>query len=139
MAVRPTIITDEDTLAAVLRGRRIALGISQQALDDRIGWADGYCAKVEAPGRAGHDGKSRGYGRRVAWGMAKTLSWWLESLGLVLVVMDKAQAEAMIATSNDDDIAQSVHTPYAGRGRRRDIVQRRVLRLTYSFPGGKAA
>lgn len=139
MAVRPTIIRSEEALAAVLRGRRIALGVSQQALDDRIGWADGYCAKVEAPGRAGHEGKSRGYGRRVAWGIAQTLTWWLESLGLVLVVMDRAQAEAIIAASPDDAIEPSVHQPYAGRGRRRDIVQRRILRIGYSFPGGKVA
>lgn len=138
MAVRPTIIRDEDALAAVLRGRRQALGISQQALDDRIGWADGYCAKVEAPARATSGGGSRGYGRRVAWGMAQTLSWWLESLGLALVVMDKAQAEAMIAASNDDAISPDSHQPYAGRDRRRDIVRRRILRLAISFPG-KAA
>ena len=126
MAVRPTIIRDEDSLVSLLRGRRIALGISQQSLDDRIGWPDAYCAKVEAPGRK--------YGKRVLWGLSAFLAYWLESLGLTLVVMDKAQAEALIAASIDADMAESVHTPYPGRNRRREVVQRTVLRFGVSFP-----
>lgn len=134
MAVRPAIITDERTLVALLRGRREALGISQQELDDRINWPDGYCAKTEAAGRAQQEGGSRGYGRRVAWGIATTLGWWLESLGLTLVLMDREQANALIAGSDAPDMVESVHQPYAGRSRKRDLVQRRVFRYSISFP-----
>lgn len=134
MSVRPVIIRDEDGLVALLRGRRQALGVSQQALDDRIGWADGYTAKAEAPSRAAMDRGGRGYGRRVAWGFAASLNWWLESLGLTLVLMDRAQAEALIAASDAPDMEASVHQPYAGRGRKRDIVRRRILTTRYTFP-----
>lgn len=113
-------------MAALLRGRRESLGIPQQVLDDRIGWPDGYCAKVEAP--------HRGYGKRVIWGLSAFLGYWLESLGLTLVVMDKAQAEALIAASTDPDMMESGHTPYPGRNRRREVVQRTVLRSGFSFP-----
>lgn len=130
MAVRPIIIRDEDTLVALLRGRREALGIPQQALDDRIGWPDGYAAKAESPGRK--------YGRRVAWGISNFLAYWLESLGLALVVMDKAQAEALVAASEGSDMAGSTHNPYPGRTRRREIVQTRVLRAGIIFPARAA-
>lgn len=139
MAVRPVIIRDEDGLCALLRGRRESLGISQQALDDKVGWTDGYTAKVEAPGRAGRDTSGRGYGRRVIWGISHLLAYWLESLGLTLVIMDKAQAEALIAASTDPDMAESMHTPYPGRNRRREVVQRRVFRTGISFPIRAAA
>jgi len=138
MAVRPVIIRDEDGFAALLRARRESLGVSQQALDDRIGWADGYTAKVEAPGRANRDTSGRGYGRRVIWGISALLACWLESLGLVLVVMDKAQAERLIAASTDPEIGASVHRPYPGRNRVREVVQRRVLRFSFSFPRAAA-
>lgn len=139
MAVRPVIVQSDESVAGLLRGRRQALGITQQELDDRIGWADGYCAKVEAPSRAAHEGSSRGYGRRVIWGFTHALGWWLESLGLCMVIMDRESAEALIAASDAPDMTVSAHTPYAGRTRRRDIVERRVLRFGYSFPGRKAA
>jgi predicted amidohydrolase len=126
MTVRPVIIRDEDSLVSLLRGRRQALGISQQELDDRIGWPEAYCAKVEAPGRK--------YGKRVLWGLSVFLAYWAESVGLAFVLMDKAQAEALIAASVDADMAESVHTPYPGRNRRREVVQRRVLRYGISFP-----
>lgn len=134
MAVRPVIIRDEDGLCALLRSRRESLGISQQALDDKVGWADGYTAKVEAPGRANRDTSGRGYGRRVIWGISHMLAYWLESLGLTLVVMDKAQAEALIAASIDPEIGESGNKPYAGRTRVREVVQRRVLRMCVSYP-----
>lgn len=126
MALKPVLVRDEDALVALLRSRREALGIPQQDLDCRIGWADGYTAKLESFGRS--------CGRRAAWGFTATLSWWLESLGLALVVMDKAQADALIADSTDPDIGQSVHQPYANRGRDRQLVQKRVVRFAYSFP-----
>lgn len=126
MAVRPVCITSEDSLVGLLRGRRLALGISQQALDDRLGFPDAYTAKLESPNRT--------FGRRVAWGLSSFLFYWLEGLGLTLVLMDKAQADALISGSDAPDMAESVHTPYPGRTRRREIVQRRVLRMSVSFP-----
>lgn len=134
MAVCPVVIRDEEGFAALLRARRESLGISQQALDDRIGWPDGYCAKTEAPGRANRDRSGRGYGRRVIWGISALMACWLESLGLVLVVMDRRQAEALIADSTDPEIGASVHRPYPGRNRVRPVIQRRVLRMSVSFP-----
>ena len=126
MAVKPIVVRDESSLVGLLRGRREALGIPQQELDDRIGWPDGYCAKAEAPERT--------YGRRVAWGISNFLAYWLESLGLALVVMDRAQADALIAASAGDEITESAHKPYGARNRKRDIVQRHVLRMQVSFP-----
>ncbi len=126
MAIRPVAIDDEAQLVALLRGRRLALNISQQSLDDRLGFPDAYVAKLEAPDRA--------YGRRVAWGLSKFLFFWLEGLGLSLVVMDKAQADALIAASTDPDMVESVHQPYPGRTRRRELVQTRRLRFSYCFP-----
>jgi len=126
MAVRPVQITSEGGLIGLLRGRRQLLGVSQQALDDRLGFPDGYVAKLEAP--------ERSYGRRVAWGLSTFLFYWLEGLGLSLVIMDKAQAEALIAASTEPDMLESGHTPYPGRNRRREVVQRTVLRSSISFP-----
>lgn len=131
MAVKPVIISDEGVLVGLLRGRRQALGISQGELDDRLGWPDGYSAKAEAP--------ERKYGRRVAWGISSFLSYWLEGLGLSLVLMDKAEAEAMVASSRAEPITESGHTPYAGRNRKREVHETRVLRMAYVFPGRRAA
>lgn len=110
MSARPIIITDETRLIARLRGRRQALGISQQALDDSIGCAEGYVAKVEAPGRR--------YGRRVAWGLSGVLFWWLETLGLCLVLMDRREALSLTGPETADDGApESAALIYAGRQR----------------------
>lgn len=131
MAVKPVIIGDEGILVGLLRGRRQALGISQDALNDRAGLTDGYIAKLEAPERT--------YGRRAAWGIAQTLVWWLESLGLCLVLMDKESAQRLIGESDAPDMTVSAHTPYAGRGRKREVHETRVLRMAYVFPGRRAA
>ncbi|HEV7352555.1 MAG TPA: hypothetical protein VGN74_05440 [Brevundimonas sp.] len=131
MGVRPTIIRDDETLVAILRGRRLQLGIGQAELDDMINWPDGYTAKVEAPGRK--------YGRRSLWGLSSFLNYWLESLGLALVVMDRAEAERLAAASDAPPAALSSHDAYAGRTRKREVVQHRVLRVAYVFPGGRKA
>ena len=125
--MRPVIISDENQLVGLLRGRRLDLGISQQSLDDRIGWPDAYCAKVESPQRT--------YGRRVAWGISTFLAFWLESLGLALVVMPKAQADALIAASDEAAIIPSQHLAYGNRARERPIQHRRVLTTRFIFPG----
>lgn len=127
MAVRPVMIVDEVQLVGILRGRREALGVSQGELDDRVGWADGYSAKLEAPDRK--------YGRRVAWGISAFLNWWLEALGLTLVLMDKEQAQALIAAADGTDLASSTHRAYPGRERCRPPVVRRTLATRISFLG----
>lgn len=131
MSVRPVIIRDEDCLAALLRGRREALGISQGDLDHKVGWPDGYTAKVEAP--------NRGFGRRVAWGLSHLLAYWLEALGLALVVMDRTQAAALIEASTDPEMTSVTHRVYPGRDRKRPVVQRKVLRFGITFAPRKAA
>lgn len=128
--MRPVIFSDEDALVGLLRGRRMALGISQQELDDRIGCPDGYLAKLEAPHRS--------YGRRAAWGITQTLTWWLESLGLALVVMSKADADRLIAESTDADTTSSQHLAYANRSRSRPLKRQRVVSMRMIFPGGSA-
>lgn len=128
--MRPVIFRDEDALVGLLRGRRQTLGVSQQELDDRIGCPDGYIAKLEAPHRT--------YGRRAAWGITQTLVWWLESLGLALVVMDKAAADALIAASDEAEVIPSQHLAYAHRQRDRPIQHRRVVTTRFIFPGSGA-
>lgn len=131
MAFRPTIIRNEATLIGVLRGRREGLGIGQAELDDRINWPDGYTAKAEAP--------MRRYGRRALWGLSDFLAYWLEALGLAMVIMDKREAEALVASSAEPAAEVGAHQPYAGRTRKREVVERRVLTISYSFPGGRKA
>lgn len=119
---RPTTIRSEDQLTGLLRGRRQALGWTQPELDDRIGFPDGYSAKLEAPNRS--------YGRRAVWGIAASLADWLQGLGLVLVLMDAKSAEAMIQASTDPEPGTATHQPYAGRERNRPLVRRVIMRST---------
>lgn len=127
MGVRPTVIRDEDQLAQLLRGRRQALDISQAELDHSIGWPDSYTAKVEAPARSFRKDGRRGYGRRVAWGLSTLLFNWLDSLGLTLVLVDRATAERLEAESDDPPMDAPMHTPYGGRRRDTVIVRERVM------------
>lgn len=134
MSVQPAIISGQDQLARLLRGRREVLGVSQGALDDRINWSDGYTAKVESPSRAGQEGGNhagcRGFGRKVS---AQFLIWWVEALGLKVVLMDKDEAEALVAASPHPPMTESAHRAYPGRNRVRDIVSQRVLTTTLVF------
>lgn len=126
MTVKPVMIEHEDTLVAMLRGRREALGWSQSRLDDRVAWADGYCSKVEAPHRK--------YGRRVIWGLMDTVSEWAQALGLCLVLMDRKQAELLIAQSTAPPIDEAHPQAYAGRDRDGGgLVTNRTLRLSMTF------
>lgn len=43
----PATFTTYEALIATLRARRIALGLSQLAVDDLAGLPSGYCAKIE--------------------------------------------------------------------------------------------
>jgi hypothetical protein len=125
MTVRPKIITSEDQLAAALRGRRLQIGATQEDVDARIRWPDGYCAKAEAP--------SRKYGRRVLWGFSALLDWWLTALDLRLVLVDRETAERLVAESDGADLDEAAHNPYPGRARDRQVVRRRTLRTVISF------
>lgn len=128
MAVKPVVISDEAQLIGLLRGRREGMGLSQGEADDRIGWPDGYLAKVEAPDRK--------YGRRVFW-MSSFCNWWLEAMGLTLVLMETEQAQALIAGTDAPAIGTSEHRAYPHRDRARPVVTRRTVttHLRFTSPG----
>lgn len=125
MPVKPMILLHEDQLVGALRSRRMTAGISAEELDHRIGWPDAYTSKLEAPHRR--------YGRRALWGIAESLTVWLQGLGLALVLMDAEQAAALVAESEDPEIGDASHTPYPGRSRERPVAFRQVLRRTMTF------
>ena len=66
-----------DDLADALAAVRHARGLSQLALDDRIGLTAGHIGKLEKPAQP--------WGRKVSW---ETLAWWLEALDAALFVGD---------------------------------------------------
>jgi hypothetical protein len=134
MGVRPTVIRNEDQLAQLLRGRRLALDISQAELDHRIGWPESYTAKVEAPARAGANDGRRGYGRRVIWGLSMLLVNWADSLGLALVLMAREDAERFERESDEPPMDAPVHTPYPNRARQTVIFRERVLTSSVVLP-----
>lgn len=121
--MRPVIVRDEDSLVALLRGRRLEMGIGQRELDDAIGGSDGYVSKAEAP--------ERKFGRRAVWGLSSFLFWWLDALGLRLVLMSRGDAEALVMTADGEDGAESLHRPYAARADRCGAAVRE--KLIYSF------
>ncbi len=125
VAMRPIIVRDEDSLVAVLRGRRLEMGLGQRELDDAIGGSDGYVSKAEAP--------ERKFGRRAVWGLSNFLFWWLDALGLRLVLMDRGDAEALVMTADGEPGAESHHRPYAARADRCGAAVRE--KLIYSFTG----
>ena len=74
---------DLNDLAQALAGIRRDRGMAQLALDQRIGWADGHCGKLEQPGAA--------WGRRA---LPVTFAEWLQGLGAaVFVVPDEDAAD----------------------------------------------
>jgi hypothetical protein len=125
MSVRPVIVKSEDAVVAMLRGRREALGMSQAAHDQRIGWSDAYCSKVEAPHRS--------YGKRAIWGITAALADWVQGLDLCLVLMSRKDAEALVAQSTAPDMTEAHPQAYAGRSRDGGLVTSRVVRLAYTF------
>lgn len=126
LTVKPVIVRSEEQVVGALRWRREkGLGWTQPELDDRVGFAEGYSAKLEAP--------DRGYGRRALWGMADSFFDWLQGLGLVLVIMPRAQAEALIAASTEAEPEVLAHQPYPGRSRNRPLVRRTILRTRLTF------
>lgn len=126
MSVRPEIITSEDRLVGLLRGRRQAMGHSHASLDDVIGWSEGYTSKIEAPHRT--------YGKRAIWGLTAALNDWLQGLGLALVLMDAADARRLCAESAAPEMTEACPRAYAGRGRGEGgLVTERRIRLGYIF------
>ncbi len=126
VAMRPVIVRDEDSLIAMLRGRRELLGFGQRELDDAIGWSDGYVAKTEAP--------ERKFGRRVAWGLSRYLFWWLEALKLRLVLVDVATAETL-AAGDGDEASLSEHRPKPRPAARCGVIRQETVSVTYAFNG----
>lgn len=121
-AVRPALLTNEDQLAALFRGRRESLGHSADWLTDRIGMPDGYVSKIEAPGRK--------YGRGV---ITPTFLDWAQALDLAVVVMDRAQAERLAAESEHPPLPEAATVPSPGRQRRREVVRQTTARTVLVF------
>lgn len=117
----PQIVVEDTDLAMFLRRRREDMGIPQFELDQITGIQDGYLSKLEAPGREygrrptrltkplsitweRDAGKAVEVGRfrvdkpaSAAPVITEPAYCWLESLGVALVLMDKADAEALCA------------------------------------------
>jgi len=125
MAVRPVMIRNEDQFVQLMRGRRLALGLGQAELDDRIGWSPAYTSKVEAPHRR--------YGRRVFMFFTNLADEWLEGLGLALVLMDRREATKLCAESEATPIDQANVTHYPNRERDGGLLQSRTVRLTMTY------
>lgn len=125
MLIRPVVVESDDQLVGLLRGRRTALGLFQPDVDDRAGFPEGYTAKLEAP--------HRGYGKRCFWGMTDFGRWWLKSLGLRLVLVDAATAEAWIAASTAPALEASAVTPNATREGGRPLVRKTSVRRQVVF------
>lgn len=83
----PVIVESSSDFSRAMRRRRESLGMSGEALDARIGWADRYSAKAENPG--------------TTWGkcivrFAAMAPFWLAGLNAKLVLMDADQAERLV-------------------------------------------
>ena len=96
----PLVVHARGDIAHVLAARREALGFTCEAFDGFVGWADRYCAKIEhgdrPQGRLGlhfdfPSDFTPGGGVRCS-GMGQL---WLEALGVRLVLVDAATADAI--------------------------------------------
>lgn len=125
MAMRPVMVRTEDQLVGLLRGRRVDAGLSHAQLDDRIGWADGYASKVEAPHRR--------YGRRLFMFFTDLADELLQGLGLALVLMDRDEATQLCAASEATAIAELQAGAYANRARDGGLLRERRLRTVLTF------
>lgn len=85
---RPILLESMTDIAAELRRDREALGLTGEDLDARIGWSDRYTAKVENPDAA--------WGKKV-FRVHRCADDWLAGLGRCLVIMDRLEAERLIA------------------------------------------
>jgi hypothetical protein len=148
----PQIVREDHDLVAVLRSHRVRLGLAQFSLDIDAGLQDGYASKLEGPGR--NYGRrptkltkpvsvtfERSSGQMVSLGNVKTekhkgafpvitaqANWYLQAMGLAVVVMDRHEAEAICKRP----IPLQVTTPRARTGTR---VRRLAIDMTVSDVG----
>ena len=123
--MRPVLIERGDCLAAHMRDNRERRGLSQPDVDDAAGFPDGYTAKLEAPHRGA---RSAGL-----WGMTTFADYWLRALNLRLVLMDAADAEALIAASAAPALEGATPRTNVARDGGRSALRRTVLRTRLTF------
>lgn len=111
--MRPVILTSTSDVATLLRGERERRGWTGEELDARVGWPDRYAAKAENPGASWGKSLIRIHGMG---------DLWLQSLGLAVVLIERKQAERLVAeASADPEVGEQDH--------RRERVQ--VVRMTW--------
>jgi hypothetical protein len=89
----PTIVHSRAEIAGILAAQRVAAGMTCEAFDYNAGWSDRYVAKLEQGDKpSGRKGFVIEPGKITVSAMAEV---WLEALGLRLVLMTTAQAEAL--------------------------------------------
>ena len=94
--VRPVIVHSRAQIALMLADLRRAKGMTCEAFDYHAGWSDRYCAKLEHGDKpSGRKGFVVEPDKITVSAMAEV---WLEALDAALVLMPKAQAEAIGAT-----------------------------------------
>jgi len=97
----PLIVTSSTDIAAVLRRERERRGWTGEELDAKVGWPDRYAAKAENPGTA--------WGKTLVrvHGMADL---WLQTLDYALVLVDRKEAERMVAeAAADPEVCERDH------------------------------
>lgn len=148
-ATLPQVVREDSDLVALIRQHRARLGLAQFDLDQEAGIQDGYGSKLEGPGRAygrrptkltkqvsvrfcRASGELVGVGRVDVDKRGSPLPvvtaqavWYLQAMGLAVVVMDREQAEAMC----DRPVPFQVPAGRARSGRR---IRRLSLDLTVS-------
>ncbi len=119
MGALPQIVVSDTDLVALVRRHREALGLAQFTIDMDAGLQDGYTSKIEGPGRSyGRRPTKLTYplsisfdretGKMVSVGRINTdrpnspspiltapAEYWLQALGLALVIMPRDDALAM--------------------------------------------
>ena len=97
---QPTIVTGNLDLASALWGRRDALMLTAEQVDDLAGFQERYTAKLEQGDQPWGRGSLRVTGSTDTHPAGRVLlsflgGIWLETLGLRLVVMSAEQAERL--------------------------------------------
>lgn len=98
-------IGNYDDLVEGLVGRKAALGLSDAALDDLIGWASGYAGKVLAPAQVKRMGM-------------QSLFELLAGLGLQIVLVEDAAATERIRRNGSARIETNVRPGFSRVSRR---------------------
>lgn len=148
----PQMVREDHDLVALLRSHRARLGLAQFSLDIDAGLQDGYASKLEGPGRAYGRRPTRlskpisvtferASGEMVSIGNTKIdkgrgefpvitaqANWYIQAMGLAVVVMERDQAESLCKRP----IPFQVTTPKARTGTR---VRRLAIDMTISDVG----